>query len=533
MKNNNKNLNLKAKCQHTDDKHQKCVGRSEEALHLWSHHFCQPTLLTSCKKCGGSDENSHLLTKQTTSVPATPSKAYHSNNSIDASSSATIGSSGTSSKTVFQKPNIISFTCFRLQFVLKRTTLANFKLTTYVLISAQNNFRLSSSSVSRIVITSRCFPRNRGTISTVNANDRTTQQQQQQQQPSVQPQTQQSQQNYQQSQQQQEQPQQPSNSRPSTPKMARAAVASSATTSTTIMPPASGNSTTVSVTSNVTTATTTAAATAVKSPAHASTDNCSSRNCSNANNAGTATPTFTILIAIEKSSQMCVIDLICQSLRLLTRQIAYCEILAVCLEHNLLQQQEQKQKQQQQLVFSNNTAVSSCTNGENNESYIKEPQQQQQQLATQQQRQQNYTLKFISVNEVTTSVAPSQIPYGKLQGLHHHDARKWREFFIALEPFQRQCATAGHRLVAAMSDIRSADLQGLPTRRQLYAQHRALSRALMDSELHNLRKRGALQLARLQELAKETAVTIGAGACAGVGLLVVKIVIIYKMATTM
>ncbi|XP_020714203.1 uncharacterized protein LOC101455976 isoform X3 [Ceratitis capitata] len=354
-------------------------------------------------------------------------------------------------------------------------------------------------------------------ISTVNANDRTTQQQQQQQQPSVQPQTQQSQQNYQQSQQQQEQPQQPSNSRPSTPKMARAAVASSATTSTTIMPPASGNSTTVSVTSNVTTATTTAAATAVKSPAHASTDNCSSRNCSNANNAGTATPTFTILIAIEKSSQMCVIDLICQSLRLLTRQIAYCEILAVCLEHNLLQQQEQKQKQQQQLVFSNNTAVSSCTNGENNESYIKEPQQQQQQLATQQQRQQNYTLKFISVNEVTTSVAPSQIPYGKLQGLHHHDARKWREFFIALEPFQRQCATAGHRLVAAMSDIRSADLQGLPTRRQLYAQHRALSRALMDSELHNLRKRGALQLARLQELAKETAVTIGAGACAGVG----------------
>ncbi|XP_037946339.1 putative uncharacterized protein DDB_G0286901 [Teleopsis dalmanni] len=53
-----------------------------------------------------------------------------------------------------------------------------------------------------------------------------------------------------------------------------------------------------------------------------------------------------------------------------------------------------------------------------------------------------------------------------------------------------------------MSDIRTADLQGLPTRRQLYAQHRALSRAIMDSELHNLRKCGSLTLARLQELAK-------------------------------
>ncbi|XP_069967193.1 serine-rich adhesin for platelets-like isoform X1 [Bactrocera oleae] len=309
---------------------------------------------------------------------------------------------------------------------------------------------------------------------TVNANDRTTTQQQQQ--PSMQQQIQHSH--------EESQAEPAFINRPSTPKMASAATL------------ASGNSTSVSVTSNVPTATVAAA----KSPAHAIADSSNAINSNDSGNSGShgaATPTFTILIAIEKSGQMCVIDLICQSLRLLTRQIAYCEILAVCLEHNLLLEQQQQSQQQQLSAFGNNTAVSSCANGENNESCIKE---QQQQAAATQQKQ--HSLKFISVNEVTTSVAPSQIPYGKLQGLHHHDARKWREFFVALEPFQRQCATAGQRLVAVMSDIGSADLQGLPTRRQLYAQHRALSRALMDSELHNLRKRGALQLARLQELAK-------------------------------
>ncbi|XP_011180766.2 uncharacterized protein LOC105211141 isoform X1 [Zeugodacus cucurbitae] len=315
--------------------------------------------------------------------------------------------------------------------------------------------------------------------STVNANDRTTTQQQ----PSMQ----------QHNHQQQSTAEPASINRPSTPKMARAAVAAT--------PLASGsNSASVSVTSNVTTAT----GNAVKSPAHATAGN-------NNGNTVAATPTFTILIAIEKSSQMCVIDLICQSLRLLTRQIAYCEILAVCLEHKLLPPQKQQQHEQQQhSAFGNNTALSSCGNDENNESCIKEQQQQQQQPPTALQQQKQHSLKFISVNEVTTSVAPSQIPYGKLQGLHHHDARKWREFFVALEPFQRQCATAGQRLVAAMSDIRSADLQGLPTRRQLYAQHRALSRALMDSELHNLRKRGALQLAHLHELAKAFAAVAAA-----------------------
>jgi len=63
-----------------------------------------------------------------------------------------------------------------------------------------------------------------------------------------------------------------------------------------------------------------------------------------------AQQTFTILIAIEKSQHLCVIDLICQSLRLLAKQIGNCEILAVCSDSSLLQlcneQQQQKQRQQ-------------------------------------------------------------------------------------------------------------------------------------------------------------------------------------------
>lgn len=118
------------------------------------------------------------------------------------------------------------------------------------------------------------------------------------------------------------------------------------------------------------------------------------------------------------------------------------------------------------------------------------------------------------MDQVTTSVAPSQLPSGPLRGQHHHDALKWREFFAQLEAFQQQCSAAGGRLVGALSDIRAADLLGLPTRRQLYGQHRALSRALMDSQLHNLRKRGATQLLRLQEAASAINAPTSPGAAA-------------------
>lgn len=45
-------------------------------------------------------------------------------------------------------------------------------------------------------------------------------------------------------------------------------------------------------------------------------------------------------------------------------------------------------------------------------------------------------------------------------------------------------------------------MQGQPSRRQLHSQHRALSRALMDSELQNLRRKGVATVTRLQERSK-------------------------------
>lgn len=44
--------------------------------------------------------------------------------------------------------------------------------------------------------------------------------------------------------------------------------------------------------------------------------------------------------------------------------------------------------------------------------------------------------------------------------------------------------------------------QGVPSRRQLHSQHRALSRALMDAELQGLRRKGPGTISRLQERAK-------------------------------
>lgn len=85
-------------------------------------------------------------------------------------------------------------------------------------------------------------------------------------------------------------------------------------------------------------------------------------------------------------------------------------------------------------------------------------------------------------------------------GQYEHNQTHWREFFANMEPLQNQCLASGRRLVSVLSDIRSADSQGPPTRRQLYAQHRALSRALMDPELQNLRRKGQNTITRLQEL---------------------------------
>lgn len=84
-------------------------------------------------------------------------------------------------------------------------------------------------------------------------------------------------------------------------------------------------------------------------------------------------------------------------------------------------------------------------------------------------------------------------------GLLEHDQHEWKEFFKTIEPLQSQCLIAGRRLVAVLNDIRNADLQGPPTRRQLHSQHRALCRALMDTDLQNLRRKGSITLTQLQD----------------------------------
>ncbi|CRL08309.1 CLUMA_CG021360, isoform A [Clunio marinus] len=87
-------------------------------------------------------------------------------------------------------------------------------------------------------------------------------------------------------------------------------------------------------------------------------------------------------------------------------------------------------------------------------------------------------------------------------GLLEHDQYEWKEFFKTIEPLQSQCLIAGRRLVSVLNDVRNADLQGPPTRRQLHSQHRTLCRALMDTELQSLRRKGPITLARLQDQMK-------------------------------
>lgn len=121
--------------------------------------------------------------------------------------------------------------------------------------------------------------------------------------------------------------------------------------------------------------------------------------------------------------------------------------------------------------------------------------------------QNNNLFPNVTVREITTPqalltyIALKNLPQ-EFGGTWIHNQEKWIEFMRLAEVIQNQCLATGQRLVTTMSDIRLSDLQGLPTRRQLYAQHRALSRTLMDSDLHNLRKNGPNSVARLHELYK-------------------------------
>lgn len=120
----------------------------------------------------------------------------------------------------------------------------------------------------------------------------------------------------------------------------------------------------------------------------------------------------------------------------------------------------------------------------------------------------NITVREITKQlSLTTYISLKNAPK-EFGGNYVHNQEKWIEFMQLAEVIQNQCISTGQRLVATMSDIRLSDLQGLPTRRQLYAQHRALSRTLMDSDLHNLRKNGPNSVTRLNDLAKSITTTL-------------------------
>ncbi|XP_031619559.1 uncharacterized protein LOC116338443 isoform X2 [Contarinia nasturtii] len=110
-------------------------------------------------------------------------------------------------------------------------------------------------------------------------------------------------------------------------------------------------------------------------------------------------------------------------------------------------------------------------------------------------------IKILHVIELFDHIAPVFAP--KIcNGAYIHNQSLWREFFVTLELLRNQCVSVGQDLVAVMNEIRLTDSLGMPSRRQLYSQHRALSRALMDSDLQCLRRKGQITLTRLQSLAK-------------------------------
>lgn len=110
-------------------------------------------------------------------------------------------------------------------------------------------------------------------------------------------------------------------------------------------------------------------------------------------------------------------------------------------------------------------------------------------------------IKYLEANEQCNAISDVNLPI-ICGGLFKHDQLQWKEFFSSLELLQLQCITTGKRLINVLSDIRNMDMQGQPSRRQLHSQHRALSRALMDSELQNLRRKGVTTVTRLQERSK-------------------------------
>ncbi|XP_058122091.1 uncharacterized protein LOC131294118 [Anopheles ziemanni] len=122
-------------------------------------------------------------------------------------------------------------------------------------------------------------------------------------------------------------------------------------------------------------------------------------------------------------------------------------------------------------------------------------------------------IKYLNNETIKNFISTDNLPI-QCCGFYVHDQREWVDFFQLLEPLQQQCVETGRRLVGVLGDLRTLESQHqhqqqqlqqqqppgtATTRRQLHSQHRALSRALMDSELQNLRRKGPNTIQRLQD----------------------------------
>lgn len=130
-------------------------------------------------------------------------------------------------------------------------------------------------------------------------------------------------------------------------------------------------------------------------------------------------------------------------------------------------------------------------------------------------------VRYLNNETVKNFISTDNLPI-QCCGFYVHDQREWVDFFQLLEQLQQQCVETGRRLVAVLGDLRGVESQTNPnqnqqqqqqqlhhhnhlqngtatTRRQLHSQHRALSRALMDSELQSLRRKGPNTIQRLQD----------------------------------
>uniref|UniRef100_A0A9I3EI59 DH domain-containing protein n=1 Tax=Anopheles dirus TaxID=7168 RepID=A0A9I3EI59_9DIPT len=128
-------------------------------------------------------------------------------------------------------------------------------------------------------------------------------------------------------------------------------------------------------------------------------------------------------------------------------------------------------------------------------------------------------IRYLNNETIKNFISTDNLPI-QCCGFYVHDQREWVDFFQLLESLQQQCVETGRRLVSVLGDLRGLEAQQqhqqqqcqqqqsnqqqlqpgtATTRRQLHSQHRALSRALMDSELQSLRRKGPNTIQRLQD----------------------------------